>query len=124
MAILGDRRSIVGLMELTERGERSIERREEFCKGEGEGEGDDAAADSDPTPLLLSLLTRGVAAAAFFGVSDAAFFGVSADKLDLFVSSLKNNNQMKFLQNAKDLNQNRNLYYTLYIADRIQKWIS
>lgn len=78
---MGDRRSIVGLGELTDRGDRSIERRE-FCKGE---------SDSDlaiPTPLL-SLLTRGVAADAFFGVSDAffgvsdAFFGVSGT-LDLF----------------------------------------
>lgn len=88
VAILGDRRSIVGLMELTERGERSIERREEFCRGEG----DDAESDSDLAPSpLLSLLTRGVATAAFFGVSaDAAFLGVS-DTVDLYVSRSNNN---------------------------------
>lgn len=64
-----DLRSIVGF-EVTVLGDLSIERREEFCKGEGE-----SAASDLVTPLLLSLLTRGVA-------GDALLFGVS-DKEDL-----------------------------------------
>lgn len=55
-----DRRSIVGL-ELTDRGERSTEKRE-LCRGAGES-GSLVAA-------LPSLLTLGVAGDAFVGVSD------------------------------------------------------
>jgi len=44
---------MVGL-EVTDRGDRSTERRE-FCKGEGESDSDLA------TPLLVGLLTLGVA---------------------------------------------------------------
>lgn len=55
VASFGDLRSMAGL-EVTDRGDRSTERRE-FCKGEGEGESDSDLA----TPLLLGLLTLGVA---------------------------------------------------------------
>lgn len=61
-----DRRSIVGF-EVTDRGERSIERRE-LCTGAGE-------SDSDLVTPLLTLFTLGVAAVALLGVSD---------KLDLY----------------------------------------
>ena len=69
VVILGDRRSKAGL-DLTERGERSTERRE-FCEGEGE-------SDSDLATPRLSLLTRGGGVAA-----GDAFLGVS-DTVDLF----------------------------------------
>ena len=52
VVILGDRRSMLGLEE-TDRGDRSIERRE-FCKGDGE-------SDSDLATPLVGLLTLGVA---------------------------------------------------------------
>jgi hypothetical protein len=53
VATFGDLRSMVG-SEVTDRGDRSTERRE-FCKGEGESDSDLA------TPLLVGLLTLGVA---------------------------------------------------------------
>ncbi len=53
VATFGDLRSMVGL-DVTDRGDRSTERRE-FCKGEGESDSDLA------TPLLVGLLTLGVA---------------------------------------------------------------
>lgn len=58
----GDRRSMAGLVETTERGERSTGRRE-FCRGECD-------SDSDLLIPLLGLLTLGVAGDALLGVSD------------------------------------------------------